>query len=34
MRILIGDRATIALRRAIIRIQIARKYKGEPVNIR
>jgi F-type H+-transporting ATPase subunit epsilon len=28
------DRATIALRRALIRIQIARKYKGEPVNIR
>ncbi len=28
------DRATIALRRAIIRIQIARKYKGEPVNVR
>jgi len=28
------DRATTALRRALIRIQIARKYKGEPVNIR
>ena len=28
------DRATIALRRAVIRIQIARKYKGEPVNVR
>jgi F-type H+-transporting ATPase subunit epsilon len=28
------DRASIALRRAVIRIQIARKYKGEPVNVR
>jgi F-type H+-transporting ATPase subunit epsilon len=28
------DRATIALRRALIRIQVARKYKGEPVNVR
>jgi F-type H+-transporting ATPase subunit epsilon len=28
------DRATIAFRRAVIRIQIARKYKGEPVNVR
>jgi F-type H+-transporting ATPase subunit epsilon len=25
------DRASIALQRAVIRIQIARKYKGEPV---
>jgi F-type H+-transporting ATPase subunit epsilon len=26
------DRATIALQRAVIRIQIARKYRGAPVN--
>ena len=28
------DRATIALQRAVIRIQIARKYKGVPVDAR
>jgi F-type H+-transporting ATPase subunit epsilon len=28
------DRASIALRRALIRIQIARKYKGVPVDVR
>jgi F-type H+-transporting ATPase subunit epsilon len=28
------DRASIALRRAVIRIQIARKYKGVPVDVR
>ena len=26
------DRATIALQRAVIRIQVARKYRGAPVN--
>jgi F-type H+-transporting ATPase subunit epsilon len=28
------DRATIALQRALIRIQIARKYRGQPVEVR
>ena len=28
------DRASIALERAVIRIQIARKYKGVPVDVR
>jgi F-type H+-transporting ATPase subunit epsilon len=27
------DRATIALQRAVIRIQIARKYRGQPVDV-
>lgn len=28
------DRASVALQRAVIRIQIARKYRGEPVEVR
>ena len=27
------DRATVALERAVIRIQVARKYRGQPVEI-
>ena len=28
------DRATLALQRSLIRIQIARKYRGQPVDVR
>jgi F-type H+-transporting ATPase subunit epsilon len=28
------DRASIALQRALIRIQVARKYRGQPVDVR
>ena len=28
------DRATLALQRSLIRIQVARKYRGQPVDVR